>query len=98
MLKQTSLTMSIPVPCTTMCNPSTTIAGFALVITISRCSSRAIDSGRRPRDAVADQAGADRQQCNRKHGQDHTPGLDGQRDVVLLDHQAPVGLDRKSVV
>src|SRR5712691_8815115 len=47
-----------------------------------------------PCDAGPDQAGADRQECDGGDREDDAPRLHRQRDVVFLDHQAPVGGSR----
>ena len=56
-----------------------------------RARPSALDADHRARDAVADQARADREQRDRDDGQDDRPGLDGEAVAVLVDHQTPVG-------
>src|SRR5262249_35943240 len=55
------------------------------------CFARGPAEARRgPRDAVADQAGSQRQQRDDDDRRGRPPGLDHQHDLVLLDHGAPV--------
>ncbi len=48
--------------------------------------------GDRPRDALGDEVRPDREDGDAERGDEHRPGLHRDRDAVLVDHQAPVGV------
>ncbi len=90
-VNETSSTMSISVSRSTMRRPSTATAGLDGAHSAAR--PRSMPMAARA-SAVADEARADREHRDRDDRQHDAPRLGDQRELVLVDHRAPVGAVR----